>query len=34
MPATSVSTTPMTVVGILEARKALMGLSNQEICTA
>jgi hypothetical protein len=34
MPATSVSTTPMTVIGILEARKALMGLSNQEICTA
>lgn len=34
MPATPVSTTPMTVIGIMEVRKALLGLSNQEICTA
>lgn len=34
MPATSISTTPMTVVGIMEAQQALVGLSNQEICTA
>ena len=34
MPATSISTTPMTVVGIMEAQQALLGLSNQEICTA
>jgi hypothetical protein len=33
MPATSQSTTPMTVVGIMEAQQALLGLSNQEICT-
>jgi hypothetical protein len=32
MPATSQSTTPMTVVGIMEAQQALLGLSNQEIC--
>ena len=34
MPATSLSATPTTVVGIMEARQALLGLSNQEICTA
>ena len=34
MPATSLPITPMTVIGILEARKALLALSNQEICTA
>lgn len=34
MPATSISTTPMTVVGIMEAQQALVGLSNQEICIA
>lgn len=34
MPATSLSTTPMTVIGIMEAQQALLGLSNQEICTA
>ena len=34
MPTTSISTTPMTVVGIMEAQQALLGRSNQEICTA
>ena len=34
MPATSIPTSPMTVVGIMAAQQALLGLSNQEICTA
>ena len=34
MPATSIPTSPMTVVGIMEAQQALLGLSNQQICTA
>ena len=33
MPANSLSTTPMTVIGVMEAQQALLGLSNQEICT-
>ncbi len=33
MPATSMSTTPTSVVGIVEAQQALLGLSNQEIWT-
>jgi hypothetical protein len=34
MPTTSTPTLPITVIGIMEAQQALLGLSNQEICTA
>lgn len=34
MPTTFLPTTPITVVGIMEAQQALLGLSNQQICTA